>query len=677
MNEKKQIKTYQMAVIIASSLLILLLLVAWYLSGSGQEWKKYQTDYKELIHELSDSLDDVSYFVEGAHQYTLEGLNRIDRCASCHLGVENPLLAEAEQPFTFHPGSFLEDHPVEKYACTICHGGQGRAMSKKEAHAKDPSVRWDHQVLSQPYLQSTCGQCHLTIFDEQRQFEGTEVYQHGQEIFNREGCLGCHTARGVGGILGPDLTEQGEKTSHEYSFQNIEVEQTVTNWLKEHFRDPEMVSPGSQMLKIDLPEEELDALSTFVLGLIKPDISFEYMTLETLREFKGDRVMLEGTKSYSMACAGCHGKDGEGKGYEEFKTGVPGIQRMDFLRVASDNYIAFTLMKGRSKRQMSSWTTDISGLHESEISALVDHIKSFMGEQDLVYDRGLFRRSDKETGRGIYDDHCATCHGAEGKGDVAISLNNPDLLRYADNEYLFHTILSGRMDVTMPAWTNLQKEEIYHLLRYIRSWQSYSPGVHRISLEEGNIEEGKLKYHFTCSRCHGEAGQGQTGPALINEDFLEHASDLFLYNTIASGRSHSSMIGWNKDVYNDERLSDGDIANIIAFIRDEASQKPDYLYAGRNPGDQSRGKPLYQEHCSECHGKSGEGVKAPALNNQELLSASTNGYLMATASIGREGTAMPRWGKEESDHPMLSGQEREDIIAYIRSWQRIAIRTSK
>jgi len=221
MNEQKQIRTYQMAVIIASSLLILLLLSAWYFSGSGQEWKRYQREYKSLIHELQDSLDDVSYHDEGAHQYDIEGLHRIDRCVSCHMGIDNPDLANQEQPFASHPGTFLEDHPVEKYACTICHGGQGRAMNKKDAHALDPDVRWDHQLLSQPYLQSTCGQCHLSIFGEQKSFAGTEVYQHGQQIFNREGCLGCHRARGVGGILGPDLTEQGEKTSHEYSFQNI------------------------------------------------------------------------------------------------------------------------------------------------------------------------------------------------------------------------------------------------------------------------------------------------------------------------------------------------------------------------------------------------------------------------------------------------------------------------
>jgi mono/diheme cytochrome c family protein len=676
MNEQKQIKNYQIAVIMASSLLILLLLTAWYFSGSGLEWKKYQKDYEAMIVELQDSLPGISYFDKGAHQFELEGLQRIDRCASCHMGIENSDFADKEQPFASHPGSYLEDHPADKYGCTICHGGQGRAMNEKDAHALEPSVRWDHQLLSQPYLQSSCGQCHLAIFGEQKSFAGTEVYQHGQHIFNREGCLGCHKARGVGGILGPDLTEQGEKTSHEYSFQNIETERTIYNWLKEHFRDPEMVSPGSQMLKIDLPEEDLDALSTFVLGLIKPDISFEYLTLEALNEFKGHREILKGEKIYSMACSACHGKEGEGKDYEEFATGVPGILERDFLRVASENYIAFTLMKGRSQRQMSSWTPHISGLKNHELEELVTYMKTFDSRQDLAYKRNLYSRSDEEAGKIVFDENCASCHGLDGKGELAISINNTDLLRNADNEFLFSTIIKGRMDAAMPAWTNLSEEDLHHLLRYIRSWQAYSPVVSSLSLEAGDPMEGKLKYHFTCSRCHGEAGQGQTGPAIINEDFLALASDLFLYNTIASGRSHSSMIGWNKDVYNAERLGDEDITNIIAFIREEASKKPDYIYAGSNPGSKERGEPLFQKYCSECHGKEGEGTKAPALHNQELLSAATNGYLLATVSVGREGSAMPRWGKEEKGHQMLTAQEREDIVAYVRSWQRIKIKNN-
>jgi hypothetical protein len=46
---------------------------------------------------------------------------------------------------------------------------------------------------------------------------------------------------------------------------------------------------------------------------------------------------------------------------------------------------------------------------------------------------------------------------------------------------------------------------------------------------------------------------------------------------------------------------------------------------------------------------------------------------MATISIGRQGSEMPEWGRETEDHIMLTGKERQDIVAWIRGWERIRI----
>ena len=53
-----------------------------------------------------------------------------------------------------------------------------------------------------------------------------------------------------------------------------------------------MVSPGSQMLQMNLPEEELEALVTFTMGLAKPDISYDYIGVEALQEFRGIVVVV-------------------------------------------------------------------------------------------------------------------------------------------------------------------------------------------------------------------------------------------------------------------------------------------------------------------------------------------------------------------------------------------------
>ena len=93
-----------------------------------------------------------------------------------------------------------------------------------------------------------------------------------------------------------------------------------------------------------------------------------------------------------------------------------------------------------------------------------------------------------------------------------------------------------------------------------------------------------MKYHYLCSRCHGEFGEGETGPSIINRDFLEAAGDRYLYETISQGRSHTAMFGWSSDVYNQEKLEPGDISNIIGFMRIAAKEPLTYVYAGSNPG---------------------------------------------------------------------------------------------
>ena len=108
-------------------------------------------------------------------------------------------------------------------------------------------------------------------------------------------------------------------------------------------------------------------------------------------------------------------------------------------------------------------------------------------------------------------------------------------------------------------------------------------------------------------------------------------------------------------------------------MRTQAALPPAYIYEGANPGNKNTGKGLFLKHCAECHGEDGKGISAPGLNNQEFLNAASNGYIMATMTLGRKDTRMPSWGYPGEDHPVLTPEERKDITAWIRSWQRIKI----
>jgi len=673
MNETKYIRRFRWIGFVSGSILVILMITAWIREGFLPAWKQIQTDYHRLIPENMDEETGLMKTYLRIQQVSPPGLNRTDRCMTCHLGMENPAMADAPQPHTMHPGEFIIQHPVEKFGCTVCHGGQGRALDRINAFGEEPFTHWDLPLLHPPYIESSCGKCHLGIFSDEKVLAGTETFIHGKEIFQREGCLGCHQARGVGGIVGPDLTEQGEKTKHEYSFKNILGEQTISNWLKEHFHDPEMVSPGSDMLQINLPEEELEALVTFTMGLAKPDITYDYIGVEALQEFRGMRNSLNAEQIYAMICSACHGKTGEGKDYESYKTGVPSLGNYDFIRVASAEMIMFTLLHGRGSRQMASWLSIHSGLKTGELDALVSSLET---QYTVPYNFEDFNPASGsvQLGRNIYQEDCQICHGEDGKGDIGLPLNNQDFLSVASDRFLFNTIVFGRNTGGMPAWTHYSPQQLASLARYMRTWGSGPRNDDPISLPEGDPVQGDLQYHFLCSRCHGEFGEGNTGPAILTKDFQSLAGEKYLYETISSGRSHTAMFGWSTDVQGAGKLDSQGVSDIIAYMREKAGSKRDYIYQGSNPGDAGAGRYLFAENCAECHGKDGEGLKAPALNNQEFLSAASNGYIMATISIGREGTKMPSWGHGTSGYPALTSAQRKDLVSWIRSWQRYRIR---
>src|SRR3989338_4740721 len=106
-------------------LFVLFVLTMW--QDTHREWTRYQGRFLRTLepHERRG-------LTGGITQVIVSDLHRVDRCTTCHLAIDKPQLALAEEPFKAHPGKFLEWHPTEKFGCTVCHGGQGLATERSE-----------------------------------------------------------------------------------------------------------------------------------------------------------------------------------------------------------------------------------------------------------------------------------------------------------------------------------------------------------------------------------------------------------------------------------------------------------------------------------------------------------------------------------------------------------------
>jgi cytochrome c oxidase cbb3-type subunit 3/ubiquinol-cytochrome c reductase cytochrome c subunit len=84
-----------------------------------------------------------------------------------------------------------------------------------------------------------------------------------------------------------------------------------------------------------------------------------------------------------------------------------------------------------------------------------------------------------------------------------------------------------------------------------------------------------------------------------------------------------------------------------------------------------KGSVLYEKYCALCHGPNGEGYladEANALSNQDFLVSASDDYILQGILLGRTGTPMSAWAKEEGGS--LTLEEAWTIVSFMRTWQK-------
>lgn len=637
------------------------------------EWRGLRLEYADILQEKAvdeRSRSIAAQFEIGIDQNVLPKLGVIDRCITCHTGLDDPRMIEESQPFRSHPGDILNNHPPEQFGCTVCHQGQGRATESLDAHGR--AEHWLYPMYEAEYLYTSCMQCHdrATLFDDlvlTRDVEapvvGLSELVRGKELLEGKGCLGCHAIEGRGGTLGPDITYVGDKTRHDFDFSHLgrDEPREVSYWLKKHFLEPSEISPDTVMPDLGLSEADATALTAYTLSLRRPTASLAMRVHAPAEAVPVEP--LSGEALYRMMCSACHGNDGR----ESDVPGVrsPALNNVDSLAVASDDYLRSIIDKGRSNTAMPAWGPESENLTHDEIDRLVEHIRVWEPEgPSLAAIRAA--AGDPAMGHAYYQGLCANCHGRQGEGGIGNTLNTPAFLSIVSDTFLAETIVNGRPGTAMASWKHLPAQALSDLVAYIRTWQSEPPSFEDVQASRAlvetseNVRVGSILYKGNCATCHGNRGEGGIGPMLNSRDVLPVVDDRYLYRTITEGRSATAMPAWRD-------LPAEQVGAILDYLRSWQDGAKVAVEKAPRRGDYALGKIHFEVACIQCHGENARGGVGPQLSNPAFLSAVSDDALYHWISKGRTGSAMRGFASEEEGPVRLTPGYIADVMAYLRN----------
>jgi len=194
--------------------------------------------------------------VENLHDdYYFKKVEKVDRCITCHLGIDQKGFENAPAPFQTHPNLELflspnSPHPMEEFGCTSCHGGNGHSVSfttsshtpqneeqaekwEKEYHWH-AMKHWSDKMLPLNRVEASCATCHQGVVD----IPQAPLLNEGRQLAQTFGCFGCHKVEGFENRwqVGPSLEHVQSKLQQDWTVR----------WLQ----NPKESRPSTKMPRI-------------------------------------------------------------------------------------------------------------------------------------------------------------------------------------------------------------------------------------------------------------------------------------------------------------------------------------------------------------------------------------------------------------------------------------------
>ena len=452
-------------------------------------------------------------------------LQRVDRCISCHVGIDRGGFEDQPHPYKTHPHRrlLLSTH----VGCTPCHEGQGVATNSI-AQAHGNVQFWEHPLLEGEKVEANCIKCHADV----QNVEFAENIARGEKLFMQGGCAGCHLVEGYGEVrkIGPHLRRVAAKAD--------------PSWLVEWVTNPHQFRPQTRMPQFFFTQAEGEAIAAYLL-----DASQEagQAWLDTRPAPQGidptDAALVERGRALaaSVGCRGCHMLE-EGQTATlvgSTKTYAPLLARI--AEKTSPRWLYYWI---KNPRDYSPHTAMPSlRLTDEEATAIVSYLMT-LGEEPAAF----AARPDLEDpelidhGQGLIRQYgCHGCHeipGMEREGRIGVELSvfgskTLEELYFGNRTDIPHTwdgwtyykikeprgYATERIAQLMP-WFNLPDEDIRLIRVFLasRTEGEFAEAYHAHSKWTAALVAGeRLVQYYNCTGCHMIEDKGGDIRALYHE----------------------------------------------------------------------------------------------------------------------------------------------------------------